>query len=220
VAGPTSAESELEDRIKKEKNMQAITRRSFGTLWGTCLLALSIGPSLLLSGCGTTFAAILSWIDTGLSAFASVVDLLVGQGVLMVPVGSAIDLLIKAIKAAIADIGTAVSNYNAAPAASKTTLEGKISTALVVAQNLIAQFWNDLSIPDTKLASTVAGLLGLIVSTLAGFMSLLPPAPAPVAITPVQKALPVSTQRLTTAQFKVKFNAILAANGFSNYARF
>jgi hypothetical protein len=198
---------------------QAMSRRDFGTFFAKCGLLLSLGWSMVLTGC-TSFAAILSWVDTGLSAFQSVVDLLVGQGVLMVTIGSAIDLLIKAIKAAIADVGTAVSNYNAAPAASKVTLEGKISTALVVAQNLIAQFWNDLSIPDTKLASTVAGLLGLIVSTLAGFMSLLPPAPAPAAVRTFPKTLPVSTQKLSTAQFKAKFNGILAANGFSNYARF
>jgi hypothetical protein len=200
--------------------MKAITRRNFGKLWGTCLLALSVGPSLLSTGCGTSFATILSWIDTGLAAFQAVVDLLVGQGILMVTAGSAIDLVIKAVKAAIADIGTAVSNYNAAPAASKASLVGKISTALVVAQNLIAQFWNDLSIPDTKLASTVAGLLGLIVSTLAGFMSLLPPTPAPAALRTFPKTLTVTPQKRSVPQFKSAFNGILDANGFSQYKKF
>jgi hypothetical protein len=198
-----------------------MTRRKFGQAWATFLLALSVGPSLLVTGCGTSFSTILSWVDTGLAAFQSVVDLLAGQSVINITIGSAIDLIIKAVKAAIADIGTAVSNYNAAPAAAKATLVGKISTALVAAQNEISQFWNDLTIPDAKVASTVAGLLGLIVSTLAGFMSLLPPAPAPAALRTFPKTLAgAAPQKRSLPQFKAAFNGILDTNGYSQYKRF
>jgi len=200
--------------------MESINRRTFGKWWGVAMASLTIGGQVFLTGC-TTFATILNWVDTGLSAFQSVVDLLAGQGVIAIVIGSAIDLIIKAVKAALADIATAVNNYNAAPAASQPGLLGKISAALVAAQNEIGQFWNDVSIPDAKLASTVAGLLGLIVSTLAGFQSLLPPAPAPVALRTFPKTLQgAAPQKRSIGQFKAEFKAILVANGYSNYSRF
>jgi hypothetical protein len=200
--------------------MKAIGRRQFGKIMTFMGLLATTGWSLALEGCAS-FASISSWIVTGLDSFQSVVDLLVGQGIIMVTIGSAIDLIIRAVKAAIADVGTAVDNYNIAPAASKATLVGKISVALVAAQNEIGQFWNDLMIPDAKVASTVAGLLGLIVSTLAGFQSLLPPAPASAVLRTFPKTLQgTAAQRYSLGQFKSKFNAILNANGFSNYRRF
>jgi len=196
-----------------------ITRRTFGRFMGTLGLLATLGWSVVLEGC-TSFATISGWIATGLDSFQSIIDLLVGQGVIMVAIGSAIDLIIKGVKAAISDIGSAVDAYNAAPAASKATLEGKITTAIIAAQDEISQFWNDLQIPDAKVASTVAGLLGLIVSTLAGFMTQLPPAPATVQRRTFQKTLAAVPQKRSIGQYKSAFNAILDGNGFSQYKRF
>lgn len=196
--------------------MQSITRREFGKSITAAVASFTVMGTMFLEGC-TSFAGILSWVDTGLAAFQSVVDLLAGQGVITVVIGSAIDLIIKAVKAALADIATAVNNYNAAPAATQPSLVGKISAALTAAQGMVQQFWSDLTIPDAKLSSTVAGLLGLIASTLAGFQSLLPPAPAPAASAKTLAAVP--TKR-SIGQFKSEFKAILTANGYSNYARF
>lgn len=197
-----------------------VTRRTFGRFMGTLGLLATLGWSVVLTGCTTSFSTILSWVQTGLDSFQSVVDLLVGQGVIMVAIGSAIDLIIKGVKAAISDIGSAVDAYNAAPAASKATLEGRITTAIIAAQDEISQFWNDLNIPDAKVASTVAGLLGLIVSTLAGFMTQLPPAPAGLQRRTFQKTLAAVPQKRSIGQFKAQFNDILTANGFAQYRRF
>jgi len=197
--------------------MKAIGRRQFGKLIGVFTLLTTAGWSVVLEGCAS-FKQISGWVVTGLSSFQSVVDLLVGEGIIMVAIGSVIDLIIKGVKAAIADIGTAVDNYNNAPAATKASLLGKISDALMAAQNEIAQFWNDLMIPDAKAASTVAGLLGLIVSTLSGFMAGLPAATKQLMA--FQKSLPRVAAAKSEGDFKKRFVAILESNGYGKYRRF
>ena len=197
--------------------MKAIGRRQFGKLIGVFTLLTTAGWSVVLEGCAS-FKQISGWVVTGLSSFQSVVDLLVGEGLIMVAIGSVIDLIIKGVKAAIADIGTAVDNYNNAPAATKASLLGKISDALIAAQNEIAQFWNDLMIPDAKAASTVAGLLGLIVSTLSGFMAGLPAATKQLMT--FQKTLPRVAAAKSEGDFKKRFVAILESNGYGKYRRF
>jgi hypothetical protein len=197
--------------------MKAIGRRQFGRLMGVFTILTTVGWSVLLEGCAS-FKQISGWVVTGLSSFQSVVDLLVGEGIVMVAIGSVIDLIIKGVKAAIADIGTAVDNYNNAPAATKASLLGKISDALVAAQNEISQFWNDLSIPDAKAASTVAGLLGLIVSTLSGFMASLPAATRQLMT--FQKTLPRVAAAKSEGDFKKRFVAILESNGYGKYRRY
>lgn len=193
-----------------------MNRRNFVTRVGSgALFVLAGGLSILTTGC-TAFSTILSWINVGLTSFQSIVDLLAGAGVINIVLGSAIDLIIKAVKAGIADIGAAVTSYNDAPAASKANLLGKIGTALMTAQNAIAGFWNDVSIPDPKLASTVAGLLGIMVSTLAAFQTQVPT--PPVAAVRLAKQLPAAAPKARSVkQYKADFNALLTANGYPQY---
>jgi len=200
--------------------MEAINRRTFGKWWGVAMASLTLGGEMFMIGCAS-FAQILAWVQTGLDAFQSVVDLLAGNGVITIVIGSAIDLIIKAIKAAIADIGTAVDNYNNAPAASKATLLGKITEALIAAQNEIGQFWNDLAIPDPKVASTTAGLLGLIVSQLSAFQATMPvTAAVRTQIQSFPKKLNAASKMRSIGAFKQEFNTILESNGYAQYKHF
>lgn len=196
-----------------------MNRRQFsGRLASFALLLVAGGSSLFTTGCAA-FATILAWVTVGLTSFQSIVDLLAGAGIINVLLGSAIDLIIKAVKAALADIGTAVSNYNTAPTTAKANLLGKIGTALMVAQNMIGQFWNDVTIPDAKLASTIAGLLGIMVSTLAAFQTQVPTPPTPpvVAVARFPKQLSAAPKARSIKQYKSEFNALLIANGYSQY---
>jgi hypothetical protein len=194
------------------------TRRGFTKLsFGALALASTIGGTVFETACtfGTVFSAILKYVGVGLQAFQAVVDLLTGAGVLPIGAGPGILAIVALVKAGFADLQTAVTNYNNNPG-DKTTLLGKISTALATLQANIQQFWNDLQIPDGKLASLVQGLLGLIISTLQGFATQLPPpAPTPAmeASAQLPKRLSVAPQKLSLSEFKKRFNTLLIENG-------
>jgi hypothetical protein len=192
------------------------TRRQFSSL--TLLGVVSAWIGSTAASCGSIYAQIAAYVGVGIQAFQSVVNLLAGAGIVSLPVGTAISAVLSLVKAAWADVQAAIAAYDAAPAASKATLAGKISTALTVVQQEIQQFWSDVKIPDSSLANTVAGLLGLIVSTIAGFLAALPPASTPaVAARPLTKTLSITPAKLTVSQFRTKFNAILIAGGHSAY---
>lgn len=195
------------------------TRRGFvQTSLGGLTLVSVIGTSALETACtfGTVFSAILKYIGVGLQAFQAVVDLLVSAGVLTVGTGPAVLAIVALVKAGFADLQTAVNNYNADPS-NKITLLGKISAALAALEGSIQQFWNDLQIPDGKLASLVQGLLGLIVSVLQGFAAQLPtPAPTPAMEKAAQlpKRLNVVPLKMSQKQFKQRFNDLLTEAGY------
>jgi hypothetical protein len=163
---------------------------------------------------GTVFADILKYVGVGLTSFQSVVDLLAGAGIIPIGTGAAIDTIIALIKAGFADLQTEVTAYNNAPAADKTTLEGKISVILANLQTSLQNFWSQLTIPDANLASTVEGLIGVILSTLAGFATQLPAAPATLTAKLAGKTISYTAKKRTVHQFKNDFNAVLVAHGY------
>ncbi len=201
-----------------------LNRRQFGTtsLKGIALLAVAaswFGTSA--ASCADVFARISAYVGVGISAVTSVVNLLAGAGIITLPEGTLISLVLNMIKAAWADVTKAVADYQNAPAASKATFAQKLSTALAAVQAEIQQFWSDVKIPDAQLASTVAGLLGLVVSTIAGFITALPaptPTPSMAAAKPLKKTLIVTPKQLSPTEFRKQFNAILAANGHQQYS--
>lgn len=192
--------------------MNPINRRSFlgRALTAVCSFVV-LGTTATLTGC-TSFQSILNYVQVGLQAFEAILSILAGAGVLVTPIQAVTAL----VKAGFADLETAVNDYNAAPAAGKTTLSGKISTAITVLQNEIANFWTSLNLPNGNLAQTISGLLGVIVSTLEGFLTQLPAPAAARAKLPAQISGPAHAR--STNQFKADFNKILAANNYSQYA--
>jgi hypothetical protein len=196
--------------------MNNFTRRQI--LRATILfVTLGLSLSQMAVSCGAIFAKILQYATVGLQAFQSVVDLLAGLGLINVAGGAAIDATIALVKVGFADLQIAVNDYNSAPAANKSTLEGRISTTIQVLQNDIGKFWTGLTLPDAKMASLVAGLLGIITSTLAGFATQLPPAPAALKMA-MPVALGSAAKMRSTSQFKKDFNAVLNSAGYSRYA--
>ena len=187
-------------------NRRELVRRLF--LGAGAFAVASVNAACWLTG--GVFAQILSYINVGLQAFQAVVDLVAPTA------APGIDAIVALVKAAFVDLQTAVDAYEAAPAADKATLLGKVSTALSILEAQIQQFWNDLHLPDGNLATLVSGLLGIILSVLAGFATQLP-APAPTPQVAKAKALPnvipVTPNKMSAGAFKKAFNAKLTAGG-------
>jgi len=202
-----------------------LTRREFGknSILGLVLLSCTEFFTGVLSGCTwpkNLYQNILSYTTLGLDAFQSIISLLTASGIIIPVEGAAISTVVALVKAGFADLQVAVTNYEAAPAANKTTLLGKISTALAVLQAQLGTFWANLSLPTgTKVSLLVQGLLGIIVSTLAGFATQLPPpaASATARSVNVLARLGVTAQKRTPAEFKKDFNSLLIQGGYPQY---
>jgi hypothetical protein len=174
--------------------------------------------SFLTDGCSAIYGQIAAYVGVGISAFQSVVNILAGAGIITLPEGTAIAAILALVKVGMSDVSAAVAAYEAAPAANKLTLAGKISTALSVVQGEVQQFWSDVVIPDAKMASTISGLLGLIISTIAGFVTALPALAVAAPKVVFNKTMPVAPKRISASQFRKEFNAILASGGYSEHA--
>lgn len=191
-----------------------MNRRKFLSLSGAFLMLGSVASTVSCITKGI-YQQILQYVGLGLQAFQSILDILAGAGVVNPLTAGGIDALIALVKAAFADLQTAVNQYDSAPADQKNSFVQKISTALAILQNRLGEFWTNLKIPDQKLALTIQGLIGVIISTIMGFATQLPqPATAPKAPPAGIKATP---KRLTPSQFKEEFNSILDANGLSQH---
>jgi tetrahydromethanopterin S-methyltransferase subunit F len=195
-----------------------LNRRAFATSIAKAAVTIAAAGSFLgVASCGNIFAAIEKYVPVGLQGFTAVVNLLAGAGVLPLGTGTAVQLLITAVKAAFADVTVAVQDYQAAPAADKATLLGKISTVVADAETNIQLFWSNLNLPAGSTATLVEGLLQVIVSTLMGFGTQLP-APASSkemrakrSAIPDTKLINATPKMRSVAQFKADFNRQLPA---------
>lgn len=197
-----------------------ITRRIFGKM-GLGLGAATALASMLVTTACNTFDNILKYVNVGLQAFQSIVDLLTGAGVIPPGEGTLIDLAIALVKSGFADVQTAVNDYDSAPADQKSSLKLKIALALSILEANIQSFWSDLKIPDVKLASLVQGLIGIILSTLGAFSATLPTPPANVKAENAKALahrITVSPKARTVHEFKSDFNKLLVTNGYTQYS--
>jgi len=194
------------------------SRRNFLSYSGALAIA---GGTVMNTGCWNPFspdvlAQITKYVAVGLQAFSAVVGIATSAGVINPVEGDVIFGVINLVKAGFADLQTAVSNYNAAPADQKQTLLGKVATAVAVLEGSIQEFWNDLHIPNPTLSAVIEGLLGVILSTLAGWGSLLPS-----VVGYQKKALPkaivVTPKKRSPKEFKKDFNAIIVQGAYGQY---
>jgi len=197
-----------------------LTRRKFAT----ASIATAVGMSVSIpfeSACtfSSVFANIEKYVPVGLQAVSAVLSILTGNGIAVAGVSGIIAL----IKVAFADLSAAVSQYQNAPAGQKTGLLGAISETMTVLEANIQKLWSDLSIPDARLSSLIEGLLGVITTTLSGFMTQLPAPVSPAAQTAktmkmgLAKQLPSNPVQRSPKQFKRDFNAALG-NSYAQHA--
>jgi len=180
----------------------------------TQLLAISVTlvttPACLFS---TIWSDIKAYAPTILTAVAGVLSILTGAGVLGMPLAATISGILALINKAVGDLQVAINTYQQAPSSQRATLLGAITTALADAEANIQQFWSNLNIPDPALASTIKNLLGIVVSTLQGYVDAIgvPPAATPARAMRASMTNPivVAPKRRTLAQFKTDWNAAL-----------
>jgi hypothetical protein len=190
----------------QEKTMANVTRRTFGKYISSAALALGIGEVTMGFGCGV-FTDILTYVPIGLEAFETIISLLDPS------LATALAPIIVKVKAALADIAAAVQAYQNAPASEKATLLGKITTAINVAIDEIQAFWSSLNLPDQNLATTIADVLQIILSTLAGFLPLLGGSLLMGKHHP--KSLPVTPALRSQKKFKKEINEVLRKHGYA-----
>jgi len=187
------------------------TRRQFGKYLGTGVLAASIGEVTMGLSCSSIFTNIEAYVPIGLQAFDSILTLLdPASGIALAPI-------VQEVKAGFADVTAAVNAYNNAPAADKATLAGKVSTALQVVTNEIQQFWSDANLPDSGLATTIFGVLQIILSTIASFFPKLPPVTQALAARTLTKTIPIDLSKAASSPKKLKssINDVFTANGYA-----
>lgn len=190
-----------------------MNRRQFAS---TIIVFSALGSSL---GCffSNVYKNIDRYVPLALLAFDRIIEILTEHGI---PVGPLTDS-VNRVKAAIADIVTAVLAYREA-SGDKSTAIAMIRAALQVAQQSLEEFWRKLSIPNPALAGTIRALIGIIMSTLAGFEAQLPtgrvtPQPKP-RVAQAEFDWVNSVKLRSISEFREDFNSVLRQNGEEKYA--
>jgi hypothetical protein len=199
-----------------KENVMEMTRRQF-SLSSLGMFLLAAASSAWTFGCNT-LDNIVKWLGVGTQALNSVVGLLTGAGIINTVEGAAISLVLKLIKAGFADVQAAVDEYDRADPASKLTLKGKISTALQALTDQIQKFWNDLSIPNSQLAGLIQGILGVILTAIAGFMTQLPTPVTPSTSMQLSRRISVTPRKMNAQQFVSEINTLLNQAGQSQFS--
>lgn len=183
---------------------------SKGVLGTALVRAVAVGSvAYLVAGCNIE-QDILDWVKIGGPAIGTILQLLVGAGIIACLTCS---VLANTVVAAISAIGTAVQNWMNAPAANKQTFLGKITTALQAALSAATTFFESVAIPDQKLATLIEGLVSLIVNALSGFIGQLggtsAAASAKKEVKLQAKTIPIVPVVLKASTFKSRFNNLL-----------
>ena len=196
-----------------------ITRREFGKAVSMTALGGTIGLTTMGLSCSSVFTDIENYVPIGIAAFQEVLSLIdPTEAALLAPI-------IQTVKAAFADLDAIVQQYESAPAASKATLLGKISTAISAVMSELQQFWNDANLPDGGLASTIEGVLQIVLSTLAAFLPLLGVAvpvsgafgAEPYGHKKLARTIPFTAAKRSQKQFKSDVNAVFTKYGYAGH---
>lgn len=182
-----------------------MTRRDFA------IRAATLGVLTSLPACWfqNVYSQINQYVPVALVAFDRIIEILIANNVDVSRLTNAVNM----VKAALADIQSAILEYHDAHEHDKATLVQAISIALKIASHRLVEFWELLQIPNQQLARTVKLLLDVIISTLTAFIGQLAPG------TPVASQRFLSGPKLRSIkEFRSDFNWILDHNGLSKYA--
>ena len=169
------------------------------------ILTFSCASLTAMSGCNLE-TDILNYSKVGKAAFDSVVAMLEQRGVL--PAGGT--QFTRAVDAAFDAVSAAVAAYENKDAGG--TLAA-ISAALDAVTAAISQFLAETNIAEPPLLSLVLALLQVILGTIAGFLTKLPPVPAGLNHQPGPgRQLSITPKLRTVRQFKRDWNAAAAGH--------
>ena len=194
------------------------TRREFiGHLaTGAAFVALGGSTIFMLDGCAFNIQTVLAWVPTATNAIGNVLTLLAGAGIIACVTCSA---LANVALAAITAVGNAVTAYLNAPATNKTTLLGKIQTALQAALSASTAFFESLTIPDQNIFNLIVGIASLVLSAISGFIGQLGGGtPVAASVRMAQKSVSYSPKVYTSVSaFKGDLNKLYTSYGHPEF---
>lgn len=182
-----------------------MTRRDFAICAGI-ITSLASLPACLFSD---IYKTISNYVPVALLAFDRIIAILVEHGVNT----TGLTAIVNHVKAALADILTAVLEYHDAHEDAKQTMIHAIAVAMKIATERLVEFWELLKLPNEHLGRTIKMLIDVIISTLTGFIAQLAPG------TPVANQRFISEPKARTIkQFRDEFNTVLRERDESQYA--
>lgn len=197
----------------KMNRRQFLEKSGHGALGTAVVVATAGGSMFVLEGCAFSMASVLAWTKVGNGTIGSIVNLLVGAGILACATCS---VLANAAMAAITAIGAAVQNYQNADPTTKTSLLGKIQTALQAGLAASTAFFESLSIPGQSLASLIVGLAGLVLNAIAGFIGQVgtPAVAMARSVKVAAQSVAVTPVVMSAKQFQSAVNKLLVQYGY------
>jgi hypothetical protein len=194
-----------------------LTRREFGrTLGAGGLVLVTSGGTVLIEGCnaGSVFTDIEAWIPTAEKAFAGIVSIL---GPFLPPGSTAIVALVNASFDTLAGV---IAEYEAAPAAQKATLIGKIEVALQAIAGNIQTFLSAFNVTGNPIVAVVIGLAQVLLAAIAGFLNAMPVTGARTRVMRTTVTFggvtaQVVPKLMTRKQFVAAYDAVADSNGQS-----
>jgi hypothetical protein len=215
----------------KMDSLKSMGRRQFAfgavKVWGAILLASVTGTaSLTLIGCGITIQDIENWIPTGKSAIANLLNLLGAAGVIPLGVGTMAAALLTSVTNALDDVLADIQQWQSS---GNAALLSKIQVLLQSVSTQLSDFLSPLPIPSA-ISTLISGLLGLILSTIAGFIATVAqkvgstPAGATasarrtIAMRSTGHTIAVEPLKIGRDEFVKRFNRQIDAAGKSEFA--
>ena len=199
---------------------QFLEKSGHGAMGTALLVATATSSTFLLGGCSLE-SAIKTWVPVVRLAFGGILTVLESAGLFVPGVGTAIGIIATMIKAGFDDVLGAIDQWNKAPAASKATFLGKISTFLAALRDNFGKFWTDLKLPGGSIVGLIKGVSQVIMDAIASFLGQLP--------TPVTTAVRYSvaggpeitsavSKKMDLNDFKKQFNAVVSQYGHPEIA--
>jgi hypothetical protein len=186
------------------------TRRDFGKAAGLTALALATSTSpFLLSGCNV-ITDIENWVPIAQASVNSLEAILTTNGINVGPVTA----VLNDIQAGLAAVLGAAQQYAATTPAPVGALQ-KIEAAFQAVVANFGKFLTQLNLPGGGLLNLISALVGLVLSTIAGFINRLPTPPAGFTVSFSVKTpggfLTVVPKSRSRREYKKDFNSQIDA---------
>ena len=182
-----------------------MNRREFAVTTGALSL-VAVMPACWMSN---IYKTISSYVPVALLAFDRIIAILVEHGINTAPLTEAVNR----VKAALADIQSAVLEFQDAAEQARDTYRVNLAVALKIATARLKEFWELLHISNEHLERTIKLLLDVLISTLTGFIGQLAPGTAVAG----QRFLYPPKVR-TIKEFRHDFNAVLKERDEGQFA--
>jgi hypothetical protein len=194
-------------------------------------LSITLAAALFFAGCSTSWIKVvladLPVITQVALNIASIVAAAQGKGQATAAANTQIQFVANQVQSDLTLVENLINTYQSAPAASRASIVGQISTALADAQSNLKSILTAVHVDNVALQSTITAAVAIAVSTLVSIQSLIPqtpPTPASSASANTSANGPASTKAASAVRASVpppsakelrsEFNRVFVSNGF------